>query len=74
MSFERHSAFFKHLLDGCFNAVSANSPRRGGKAEQAAAPRDRADAGVWPGDSTALSFSRSWAHSARFCDGCLLLI
>lgn len=73
MSFERHSAFLKHLLDGRFNAVSANSPRRGGKAEQAAAPRDRANAGVWYGDSRTLSFSRSWTHSARFCNECLLL-
>lgn len=37
MSFERHSAFFKHLLDGCSH-VAANRPGRGGKAEQGAAP------------------------------------
>lgn len=51
MSFERHSAFFKHLLDGCSNAVAANSPRRGGEAEQEAATRDRSNTGVWHGDS-----------------------
>lgn len=56
MSFERHSAFFKHLLDGCSNAVAANSPCRGGKAEQEAVTRDRSSAGVWHGDSRTLSF------------------
>lgn len=74
MSFERHSAFFKHLLDGCSNAVAANNPHRGGKAEQEAATRDRSNAGVWHGDSKTLSFSRSQTHSARFCNECLVLI
>lgn len=74
MSFERHSAFFKHLLDRCSNAVAANSPRRGGEAEQEAATHDGSNAGVWHGDSKTLSFSCSQPQSARFCNGRLALI
>lgn len=73
MSFERHSAFFKHLLDGCSNAVAAKSPRRG-RAERGAAPRDGSAAGVWHRDSRTLSCARSQLLPARFCDGCLLFI
>lgn len=71
MSFERHSAFFKHLLDGCSNAVAANSPRRG-KAERGAATRDGSGAGVWHRDSKTLSCARSRLLAARFCNGCLV--
>lgn len=58
--------FFKHLLDGCSNAVAANNPHRGGEAEQAAATRDRSKAGAWHRDSKPLSSSCPQPHSARF--------
>lgn len=50
------------------------NPRRGGKAEQAAATRDRSNTGVWRGGSSTLSSSCSQLHSARFCDDCLVLV